>query len=83
MKKDWVAKAEEMILKNKDKAKETRKVRKKRLWLERKEGKAPKKVVKNDGKNWGEMPDLCLELIFQYLPFEVSNPNFVFTLWGI
>ena len=73
IKRDWVSRAED-IIKNEKKYKESRKVRKKRLWLERKEGKGiitKKKSEKHYG-DWGNLPDLCLEIIFQYLPFDVS-----------
>ena len=73
IKRDWVSRAED-IIKNEKKNKESRKVRKKRLWLERKEGKGiitKKKSEKHYG-DWGNLPDLCLEIIFQYLPFDVS-----------
>jgi hypothetical protein len=72
-KRNWLAKAEESIqVKAEILQKESRRVRKKKLWLERKEngGKVPKKPVKYVG-DWMYLPDLVLQLIFQYLPFEV------------
>ena len=74
IKRDWVSKAEELIKTDKNKTKESRKVRKKRLWLERKN--CNRKFIKKDQENikdWEHLPDLCLELIFQYLSFEVSH----------
>lgn len=73
LKKSWVAKAEEALVKEKreEKKKETKRERKRRLWNEKKEndGKT-KKQVRFYG-NWEYLPDLCLELVFQYLPHEV------------
>ena len=73
-KRDWVSKAEDLIKSDKSKNKESRKVRKKRLWLERKNANG-KLIRKNQTRfvgDWEYLPDLCLELIFQYLTFEVS-----------
>ena len=69
-KQDWLKKAEEII---KAKPKETKKVRKKRLWLQAKEKGGIK--AKNGSKqryigDWAFLPDIVLEIIFQYLPFE-------------
>ena len=69
-KRDWLKKAEEII---KAKPKETKKVRKKRLWLQAKEKGGLK--AKNGSKqryigDWAFLPDIVLEIIFQYLPFE-------------
>ena len=72
VKKDWVSKADEMM-KSKKVNKESRKVRKKRLWLQRKEGHGKiirKSQIRHRG-DWENLPDLCLEIIFQYLPFDV------------
>ena len=74
-KRDWVSKAEDLIKSDKSKNKESRKVRKKRLWLERKNANG-KLIRKNQARfvgDWEYLPDLCLELIFQYLTFEVSQ----------
>ena len=74
-KRDWVSKAEELIKSDKSKNRESRKVRKKRLWLERKgvKGKIIRKTQARYLGDWEYLPDLCLELIFQYLTFEVSQ----------
>ena len=69
-KRDWLKKADEII---KAKPKETKKVRKKRLWLQAKEKGGLK--AKNGSKqryvgDWAFLPDIVLEIIFQYLPFE-------------
>lgn len=67
--RDWVKRADQIL----ETAKESRKVRKKRLWLERKEGRLKKEKKEQPYLgNWEYLPDLCLELIFQYLSFEVS-----------
>ena len=74
-KRDWVSKAEDLIKSDKSKNKESRKVRKKRLWLQRKSANG-KLIRKNQARfvgDWEYLPDLCLELIFQYLSFEVSQ----------
>ena len=74
-KRDWASKAEDLIKSDKSKSKETRKVRKKRLWLQRKNANG-KLIRKNQARffgDWEYLPDLCLELIFQYLSFEVSK----------
>ena len=74
-KRDWVSKAEDLIKSDKSKNKESRKVRKKRIWLERKNANG-KLIRKNQARfvgDWEYLPDLCLELIFQYLTFEVSQ----------
>ena len=74
-KRDWVSKAEDLIKSDKSKSKESRKVRKKRLWLQRKNANG-KLIRKNHARflgDWEYLPDLCLELIFQYLSFEVSQ----------
>ena len=74
-KRDWVSKAEDLIKSDKSKNKESRKVRKKRLWLQRKSanGKLIRKSQARYVVDWEYLPDLCLELIFQYLTFEVSQ----------
>ena len=74
-KRDWVSKAEDLIKSDKSKSKESRKVRKKRLWLQRKSanGKLIRKIQARYVVDWEYLPDLCLELIFQYLTFEVSQ----------
>ena len=80
-KRDWVSKAEDLIKSDKSKNKESRKVRKKRLWLERKNANG-KLIRKNQARfvgDWEYLPDLCLELIFQYLTFEVSQRSFFFS----
>ena len=72
-KRDWLKKADDII---KTKLKETKKVRKKRLWLERKENGPQQKIgqkKKRDIGNWEYLPDICLEIIFQYLPFEQKS----------
>ena len=74
-KRDWVSKAEDLIKSDKSKNKESRKVRKKRLSLQRKSANG-KLIRKNQARfvgDWEYLPDLCLELIFQYLTFEVSQ----------
>ena len=74
-KRDWVSKAEDLIKSDKSKNKESRKVRKKRLWLEKRNANG-KLIRKNQARfvgDWEYLPDLCLELIFQYLTFEVSQ----------
>ena len=74
-KRDWVSKAEDLIKSDKSKNTESRKVRKKRLWLQRKNTNG-KLIRKNQARifgDWEYLPDLCLELIFQYLTFEVSQ----------
>ena len=80
-KKDWVSKAD-IILKSAEKNKETKRQRKKRLWLEKKEAgfrgsdkksKDLKKIAKTNYGDWANLPDLVLEMIFQYLPFEVCQ----------
>ena len=68
LKKDWVAKAEQALVK--EVKKETKRERKRRIWNERIGGKRTREV-KHYG-NWEYLPDLCLEQIFQYLPYEVS-----------
>ncbi len=61
-------------------ANETRRQRKKRLWLARMErmrsGRLPtlgEEGRRSDGSYWAFLPDLVLELIFQMLPYEVRN----------
>ena len=79
VKKDWVRKADEMIKSKELLNKESRKVRKKRLWLQRKEGHHGKIIRKSQIRylgDWENLPDLCLEIIFQYLPFEVIRKLF-------
>ena len=74
-KRDWVSKSEDLIKSDKSKSKESRKVRKKRLWLQRRNANG-KLIRKNQARflgDWEYLPDLCLELIFQYLSFEVSQ----------
>ena len=70
-KRDWLQKADEII---KSKPKETKKVRKKRLWLQRKSQKSGLKDKTEQKQryigDWAFLPDIALELIFQYLPFE-------------
>ena len=71
-KRDWLQKADEII---KSKPKETKKVRKKRLWLQRKNQQKSGLKDKTEQKqryigDWAFLPDIALELIFQYLPFE-------------
>ena len=79
-KKDWVSKAD-IILKSSEK-KETKRQRKKRLWLEKKQAgfrgsdkksKDLAKIGKTNCGDWANLPDLVLEMIFQYLPFEVCQ----------
>ena len=70
--RDWLKKADEII---KSKPKETKKVRKKRLWLQRKSQQKSGLKDKTEQKqryigDWAFLPDIALELIFQYLPFE-------------
>ena len=70
--RDWLKKADEII---KSKPKETKKVRKKRLWLQRKNQQKSGLKDKTEQKqryigDWAFLPDIALELIFQYLPFE-------------
>lgn len=55
------------------KKKETKKVRKRREWMQRKldgEGKTIKKKANKYCGDWTYLPDIVLEKIFQYLPFE-------------
>ena len=81
-KRDWVSKAEDLIKSDKNTKKESRKVRKKRLWLERKNNNG-NLIRKNQARyvgDWEYLPDLCLELIFQYLTFEVSQRKCFFLL---
>ena len=67
-KRDWLKKADEII---KAKPKETKRVRKKRLWLARKDQNIRKETTKHRYiGDWEYLPDICLEIIFQYLPFE-------------
>ena len=81
-KRDWVSKAEDLIKSDKNTKKESRKVRKKRLWLERKgaNGKIIRTTQARYVGDWEYLPDLCLELIFQYLTFEVSQRKCFFLL---
>ncbi len=80
--RDWVSKADSIIKKANEggRYKETRRQRKKRLWLARQEsirngnleGRRRRKGDDNDNK-WAFLPDLVLEVIFQMLPYEVST----------
>ena len=74
-KTDWLAKADALSAKKEKESREPRKVRKKREWLLRKNDKATQLLHKGAKRycgEWAYLPDLCLELIFQYLPFDVS-----------
>ena len=85
VKRDWLSKADE-ILNNSGKNSgkipgESRRQRKKRLWLERKEsgkfgsGGGGKKIREKKSNiyvgDWAYLPDVVLEIIFQYLDFQV------------
>ena len=86
--RDWLSKADEILKNSSGKnnsgnkiAGESRRRRKKRLWLERKETRkisdaGNKRIRENDQSNvyvgdWAYLPDLVLEMIFQYLDFKV------------
>lgn len=81
IKKDWVSRAEKML----EKTKESRRVRKKRLWLEQKEGNFSRPKTRKYVGSWEYAPDLVLELIFQHLPFEVNLylQQTLWTVWGV
>ena len=85
--RDWLSKSDAILKSAEKKSGETRRQRKKRLWLERQQSrksaggknfaetskKQLQKFANNGGdKDWGYLPDIALEIIFQYLPFEVS-----------
>ena len=82
-----MSKSDAILKSAEKKSGETRRQRKKRLWLERQQSrksaggksfaetskKQLQKFANNGGdKDWGYLPDIALEIIFQYLPFEVS-----------
>ena len=52
---------------------ETRRVRKKRKWLlmNNKSKQNQERKPKQYQGDWATLPDLCLEQIFQYLPYKV------------
>ena len=92
--RDWLSKSDAILKSAEKKSGETRRQRKKRLWLERQQSrksaggksfaktseKQLQKFANNAGdKDWGYLPDIALEIIFQYLPFEVSP---FFTFWN-
>ena len=84
--RDWLSKADEILKNSSGKnnsgnkiAGESRRRRKKRLWLER---KLTRKIADDGNKNnfenvyvgdWAYLPDLVLEMIFQYLDFKVAS----------
>ncbi len=77
----WVAKAD-AILEAKKQPKESRRNRKKRQWLERKEARSKNGSRASNGDYsrepdeqsfWAYLPDVVLEYIFQLLPFNVSD----------
>lgn len=75
--RDWVSKADAVLKARESAKKETKRVRKRRQWQERLERRkssdfAPKKR-EDDQSPWAYIPDLVLEKIFQYLPFQVRN----------
>ena len=96
--RDWLSKAEEILKNSSGKnnsgnkiAGESRRRRKKRLWLERQKTRkisddGNEKTRENDQSivyvgDWAYLPDLVLEMIFQYLDFKVVSflqPGYVF-----
>ena len=80
VKRDWLSKADEILKNSGKKAGESRRQRKKRLWLERKESGIKfgggTKIRGNKSNvyvgDWAYLPDLVLEMIFQYLDFKVQ-----------
>ena len=87
--RDWLSKADEILKNSSGKnnsgnkiAGESRRRRKKRLWLERNKTRkisddGNKKTRENDQcivyvGDWAYLPDLVLEMIFQYLDFKVQ-----------
>ena len=74
-KRDWVSKAEDLIKSDKSKSKESRKVRKKRLWLQRKSANG-KLIRKNQARfvgDWEYLPDLCLKVPAMVLNHHLSS----------
>ena len=52
--------------------KDPRRLRKKKQWIARKNGNIKQQNIKQKC-DWANLADLCLELIFQYLSFEVNK----------
>ena len=75
-KSKWTRRAEQEVVSGKKiEKKESRRVKKKREWLERQEAKKNGTLFVGLAKNkgdWALLPDLILQEIFQYLPYKVS-----------
>ncbi|XP_059097343.1 uncharacterized protein LOC131891715 isoform X2 [Tigriopus californicus] len=72
--RDWVSRADAVLKAKESAKKETKRARKRRQWQERLEArKSDGLTAKTPGDNqspWAFIPDLVLEKIFRYLPFQ-------------